>query len=139
MIKSRVRADVEDRLDGSEPLVRRAVNEPRYARVDKRAGAHRARFDCRIHHGSGKTIISDAAGCIPQYHNLGVGGRVIVRDRPVPAGSDKNAVRIDQACTDRNLFTPGRGTRLEMRINMQPEESLGEPARAAKEPGKENS
>lgn len=80
----------------------RAVNKPRYARLNDGAAAHSARLDGDVKGCSEQSIISENPCGFAEYHDFGMGSGVTIGNRAITGAGDE-AVVEDQNRTDRHL------------------------------------
>ncbi len=103
MVQRTCVAKAENAFDRAESFIRRAENKAFYSRINKRAGAHRARFYRRIKNGFRQPIVADFACCLAQNKNFGVRRRVALRDCPVSGCGKQLSVRADKTRADGNF------------------------------------
>lgn len=111
MIEARIRRQqVEHRAAGAALGIARAIDDAPNPRMDDRRRAHRAGLQGDIEIRPRQPIVFDSLGRRPQGLDLGMGGRILVRDGLVPALADDLAVAQDQR-PDWNLavFSGPRG------------------------------
>src|SRR5881397_3483012 len=107
------------RLDGAGPRVGRAVHDPREARLNDRAAAHRARLERRVEHCARQPVVPDLQRGLAQGQHLGVRRWVDERDRRVVRLPDDHIVDHDHG-THRYLAGPESYPRLGERHAHEP-------------------
>ena len=102
MIQKICVADPEATLDRARALVFGAVNESSDARLNQRAGTHRARFDRRVNVDARQPVIAELTGGLAQGDDFRVGSGIAVGASAVTADGDELAV-VDNTSADRHL------------------------------------
>src|SRR5207248_4896784 len=77
VVEARVAEHVEEGVHGAGLRIRDGVDQPIDARVDESAGAHRARFERRVHRRSGEPPAPERPRGLLQGENLGVRGGIV--------------------------------------------------------------
>ncbi len=103
MIHLGVVTDPEMGLYRPKSFIVRTKDETSDSRIYQRSGAHGARFKRRVHRRASKSIITYPYSGRAKRKYLGMGGRVVVFDRPVGCRGQYPAVTVDQDGPDRNL------------------------------------
>ena len=95
-------ADAKSTMYRACTFVRGAVNQTPDARLNQRAGAHRARFNRRIDINAREPVIAELTGGLAQSDDFGVGGRIAVGARAVTGDGDE-LVAVDNTSSDGHL------------------------------------
>src|ERR1043165_603337 len=88
--------------DGAELRLVLSVHEAIDARVERRAEAHHARLHRHVEGRAREPIVAGGGGGLPEGDDLGVGGRIVGRDRLVEPFADDLTAR-DEHGPDRDL------------------------------------
>ena len=74
--------------------------------MHERPRTHDAGLQTDVERGPGQTVVAEAPPRVPKRDDLCVGGRVLVRDRPIPSLADRLSV-LDKHRSDGHLTSRG--------------------------------
>src|SRR5258708_1878711 len=101
MVQTGVIQHLNHRSDGARLRVVGTVNQAFEAGMDERACTHRARFNCSKQLAVFQAVVAESGTRFAQSDDLGVGGRIAIREIAVAAAADDLAAAYyDRA--DRN-------------------------------------
>ncbi len=112
-------SDVEDGSGGAGLGVGRGIDEARDARMDHRAGAHRARLDGGVELAAIQAVVVSGGAGLAQSEDLGVGAGIVVHDGAVMGARRRAMPSRDDDAADGN-FAQGFGVAREGEGFMHP-------------------